>query len=173
MEINNLEWSWCWDCDAPTIWVGKENICCAAWYEVPGLLRMAIDFSKDNPAPNSPTLAEIDAKLNCDNYTKEDISICQTFHSFSYGNFYWLPKHWADKIGYTIPTYEELCEKYGFKPEYDCKTGKQWSIDENKSVYDKEGWVSLENFEQEEIPYREFCTRRRISKIRYEKKLKQ
>ena len=165
-KINNFKWSWCWECNSPTIELGKENICCARWFENPHFQFEAWEWGAENPSPDSPTPNEIDKQLDCDLYTQEEKLICETFDAFSYGKYYWLPKHWADKIGHQIPTYEELCEKYGFQPKYDCKTGKQWQIDEKKNVFDKQGWKSEESFENDEIPYREFCRRIRISKIK-------
>lgn len=166
-KVNNFKWSWCWECNSPTIELGKENICCARWgnYE---LQQKAWEWSKENSAPVSPASEEIDEQLNCDNYSDGEKLICAIFDAFSYGKYYWLPKLWADKISHTIPTYEELCEKYGFQPKYDCKTGKQWQIDEKKNVFGKQGWKSEESFENEEIPYFEFCRRIRISKIKNE-----
>ena len=118
MNTNNFKWSWCWDCNDSTIDLGKENTCCAKWYENPQLQREAWKWSKENPAPDSPTQDEIDNKLDCSEHTEQDKLICSIFDAYSYGTYYWLPKQWADKIGHTIPTYEELCEKYGFTPKY-------------------------------------------------------
>jgi len=169
--MSSFEWAWCWECNCPTI-NGKDwNLCCARWLpdseEEIELQKRAVIWSKDNHAPKCPSSNEIDQKLNCDNYTKEEILFFKIFDHFTYGKYYWLPKQWADKIGHTIPTYEELRKKYEFEPKYDCKTGKQWSIDEKKNVYEKEGWISEENFEQEEIPYSEFCTRMRKSRLKH------
>ena len=58
--------------------------------------------------------SQIDKVINFKGSDEERL-IVEIFNGFSYGNNYWLPKKWADKIGHTIPTYEELCEKYGFK----------------------------------------------------------
>ena len=170
--MKEFKYSWCWSCNASKIDLGEENTCCARWYDAPELQQKAWEWSKENSAPVSPASEEIDEQLNCDNYTNEEKLICAIFDRFSYGKYYWLPKLWADKIGHTIPTYEELCEKYSIEPVYDCKTGKQWSIDEKKEVYEKKGWYSEESFETEEIPYNEFIRRARISSIGEDGKLR-
>jgi len=132
--MKEFKYSWCWCCNAPTIDLGEENTCCAKWYDSPELQKEAWEWSKENTPPSSPTPEEIDEKLNLDRYSEDLMLIYVVFDTFSYSRYYWLPKQWADKIEHTIPTYEELCSKYSIEPIYDCKTGKQWSIDENVTI---------------------------------------
>jgi hypothetical protein len=79
---------------------------------------------------------------------------------------YWKPKKWADIIGHTVPTYEELCLKYEIEAKYDCKTGEEWALTQNKDVFKKQGWKDEDSFQNEEIPWSEFNRRRRISQIK-------
>ncbi len=155
------KWSWCWECDNATIDVGKFNTCCAAWYSsedsnYSDFLKIR-DWMIENPPPEAPSPENIDLSFEL-NVTPDVFDILELFGTHSYGNLYWAKKNWADKIGHTIPTYEEICAKYGLSPQYDCKTAEQWLTQFPLHTYDAKRWVV-----DEEIPQREFLRRCRIS----------
>lgn len=168
----NYKWSWCWDCDCATIDVNdKSNLCCARWEWKPEECQRVLEWIKTNPEPESPTPEDIDAALDWKKYSKEELEISRIFDALGKSS-YWLPKKWADTLQHTIPSYEELCAGVGIEPVYDLKTGAQWAKDEEKEVFGKDGWPE-DSFENEEIPWREFCNRRRRSEIEHKRRLKQ
>lgn len=81
---------------------------------------------------------------------------------------YWRIKNKATNIGLSIPSYGDFAKEIDVVPVYDCKTGKEWS-DESPdiSIISPLGWCSLESYENERIPWGEYCKRRHASECDY------
>lgn len=173
MSKYSFVYTWCWDCNKPTIELNnRSNTCCASFDCDAIEYGEALEWMRRNAPPASPSPQEIDDVLNWSKSSEEERIILKAFNFFN-ADRYWLPKWWADNIAHNVPSYEDLCATVGVEPVYSLKTGKQWCEDEQKHVFDKDGWVDEASFENEEIPWHEFCRRMRISKARWKSKEEQ
>ena len=168
--MENFKYSWCWDCNRASVRVGKQNTCCPYYGGMPASeyheMRLAQEWSIQNNPPNAPTKEMIMDYLDSfKNMSGDNLIITKVFGMLKYGDIYWPIQQWIDKMKYEdLPSYEDICNHLGYEPIYDCKTGKDWAESEKKDVPDISGWSSLESFESDEIPWREFVRRWKISK---------
>lgn len=163
--MDNYKYEWCWDCNRPCVRVGKVTTCCdyivgLSDSEYRELQDAKEWFRQNGPQPEAPTKEMIMNYIDSLKNVSEENRLINDIFGFKYGNVYWHIQQWIDKMQYDdIPSYEDICNHLGYKPHYDCKTGKDWAELEKKHVPDISGWSSLESFETDEIPWGEFTRR--------------
>ena len=82
---------------------------------------------------------------------------------------YFKVDKWAKKIGYgELTPYEELCKIAGQEPVWNCKTAKEWQEENDHiKILSFEAWEDEERFNNERIPWSEYCYRRRKCECEY------
>jgi len=80
---------------------------------------------------------------------------------------YWYITKAAREINYSIPSLEEFATSVGVKPTYNCNTGKGFTEERDIPILNPSGWQSLQGYENERIPWFEYCIRREKSECDY------
>lgn len=80
---------------------------------------------------------------------------------------YWQIQDKAKKINMPIPTLEDFGKEVDVEPNYDCNTGKGFTETTDIPIINPLGWESQEAYENERIPWIEYCDRRARSDCDY------
>ncbi len=79
---------------------------------------------------------------------------------------YWKVADAAKRLNYDIISFENLCALVHMEPEYDCKTGKEYSEESELKIINPNSWASLEAFENERIPWGEYIRRYYLQEVK-------
>jgi hypothetical protein len=124
-----------------------------------------------NMVPTVVTENEIKDRLNRieEYYTKRNLK--DEDEKFYQEDFresdYWHIAKKANDINVLIPTLEELTNELNIVPVYDCQTGLEFTLNTEIAIINPLGWSSKSNYENERIPWAEYCERRRLSDCDY------
>lgn len=82
---------------------------------------------------------------------------------------YWQIQNKARLINITIPTLEDFGKEVDVEPNYDCNTGYNFTKETDIPIINPLGWESQDAYENERIPWIEYCSRRVASDCDYTK----